>query len=294
MIQHELAVQLGQDVTIFQDVSTIHHGARFEAETQRAIEESSFFIPVLTPSFLRSQWCCREARMFMDRQDRLFDLHPDLPRTSRIFPIHFIDVSETDADDEEVRSRILELQWFDFTELRYSSFDTPEVRRRVSAFAGSICKLLRVRVEAIDAPPAPPPPPPRPRRPRPAAAAPPPTPPPPATTPAPPPEAPPGEPDSSGQMLVRAIGGTLAVFLLIAIVASATRTDYSYNNPARMPGPGDSSCSYNGVNCYDATDNAALYDIDNALVGSANSAWVTMNDVASNTGYYYGNATNGF
>lgn len=155
LIEGELQAQLGQKVHIFQDVSTISHGARWEEETRRALDNSTFFIPILTPSYLQSQWCCKEARIFLERQQRLFQTYPDLPQTSRIFPIHYIDVTEAEAADESIHETLKALQWFDFVEMRHLGLDPPEVRKSVSRFATSLCHLLRIRVEAAAPLPAP-------------------------------------------------------------------------------------------------------------------------------------------
>lgn len=211
LIRAELQQQYGRaQIQLFQDVSAISHGSRWEGEIRRALENSTFFIPILSPSFVQSEWCVQEFRIFQDRQQRLFEQYPDLPRTSRIFPIHYIDVTEVEGLDAEVDTALRELQWFDFREFRHSDFGAADVRRTVSAFVTSVRDLLRLRVEQADepaplpAPPAPPPPAPRAAPPTPAA------PPPPAY----PPLAPP-----AGVNRTLLIGGVaVALIVIVAVI----------------------------------------------------------------------------
>jgi hypothetical protein len=148
LILGELEMQLGQKVPVFKDTASIAHGARWEEQTVRTLGDSAFFIPVLTPNFLQSEWCCREVRLFLDRERRLLDLHPGLPRTSRIFPIHFVDVTDADTRDEGIRDTLMQLQHLNFQGMRFQDYSTdPRVRAEVSRFVTSIRDLLRIQVD---------------------------------------------------------------------------------------------------------------------------------------------------
>lgn len=155
LIRSELQQQYGREpIQLFQDISAISHGSRWEGEIRRALENSTFFIPILSPNFLQSEWCVQEVEIFRERQERLFDEYRDLPRTSRIFPIHYIDITGIEALNPDVDQSLRELQWFDFREHRHSDFAAAEVRRTVSSFATSVRDLLRIGVEQPDAPEA--------------------------------------------------------------------------------------------------------------------------------------------
>lgn len=217
LIRAELQQQYGREqIQLFQDVSAISHGSRWEGEIRRALDNSTFFIPILSPSFVQSEWCVQELRIFQDRQQRLFDRYPDLPRTSRIFPIHYIDVMEVEGLDPAVDASLRELQWFDFRDYRHSDFGGADVRRTVSNFVTSVRDLLRLRVEQAEAPQAAPP---RPAPPPPAATAPQPAPvhqpaparPAPAYPPAPAPAGP------NRTLLIGGIAATLVVILALIL-----------------------------------------------------------------------------
>src|SRR5580765_3853863 len=124
MVLSELQQQHGRDqIRIFQDANTIPHGAAWEKEIRAALGASTFFIPVITPNFIQSDWCCREVRLFLEREAELLALHPELPERSRIFPIHFIDIEDVVPADPVALEALLSLQWFDFRRLRHKSFD---------------------------------------------------------------------------------------------------------------------------------------------------------------------------
>ena len=58
-------------VHIFQDVAAIPPGADWEKQIHSAIGGASFFIPIMTPGFLQSEWCARELLAFRDREKAL-------------------------------------------------------------------------------------------------------------------------------------------------------------------------------------------------------------------------------
>ena len=157
LVEGYLERQTGETARIFQDTRAIEHGADWERETREALGRANFFIPVLTPNYLRSLWCCKEVRFFLDRQKQLFETYPDLPTRSRIFPILYTDIADVDSIQPEIRDTLASLQFFDFTELQFMPSKSPEVRRAVSGFAGDIRKLLQARVEAVEEPAKPPP-----------------------------------------------------------------------------------------------------------------------------------------
>jgi TPR repeat protein len=147
----ELQTQYGRDgIQLFQDVSTIPHGADWERITTGAIDQSTFFIPIVTPFYMQSRWCARETKMFEAREEAIFETYPDLSRDRRrIFPLLWIDVSEVEAVDEEAGAALKVAQWCDFSRLRHRNLDhDEEVLAKVAAFAKSIVDLLQFRVAA--------------------------------------------------------------------------------------------------------------------------------------------------
>lgn len=149
LLMAEIQQQYGRDrVQLFQDVSAIPHGAEWEREIRTSLGNSTFFIPIVTPNFLQSEWCCREVMIFFEREEQLFEIYPDLTRRRRIFPLQLIDITGIEPADERVLEGLEKLQWFDFRELRHSSQDHESVHRALSKFAASIRDVLQVKVRS--------------------------------------------------------------------------------------------------------------------------------------------------
>src|ERR1700716_2930638 len=67
-IHHELHIQLGCDLRLWQDTNAIPGGALWEGEIKRAIAEAVFFIPIVTPSAVASKHCRLELDAFLERE----------------------------------------------------------------------------------------------------------------------------------------------------------------------------------------------------------------------------------
>lgn len=145
----DLQQQYGRaPIRLFQDQTTIPHGAAWEREIRKAIGESIFFIPILTPNFIQSEWCSKEVELFLDREAELRAAYPNLPERSRIFPIVFIDIDGVDPDNPRVLAALQALQWFDFRRLRHRRYDEASVREAVADLAASVRDVLRFKVSA--------------------------------------------------------------------------------------------------------------------------------------------------
>lgn len=160
-LANEIQLQVGHPaVRIFQDAATISPGAAWEQTINEALAESSFFIPIITPGFLQSEWCTKELfrfRAIMEGRGR-----KDL-----IFPLHYQDVTRFGADlrsqafDPKVLTYLRSLQWVDFRQLQLRNAESEEVRQAEVRVAKAIVEALR-RDDTQQAPVFDPPPP-RPR-----------------------------------------------------------------------------------------------------------------------------------
>ena len=87
-IQRELGAQLGRtkrNFRLWQDQEAIAPGKDWEAEIMRAVEQSVFFIPIVTPRAVNSDYCKFEFSSFVARERAL-------ARGDLIFPILYISV----------------------------------------------------------------------------------------------------------------------------------------------------------------------------------------------------------
>src|ERR1700728_1245033 len=94
-IHSELRLQLGRDFRLWQDTAAIPDGSLWEDEIKRAIAESVFFIPIVTPAAAASPHCRHEFEAFLKREEAL-------GRSDLIFPLLYITV---DALSDERRWR---------------------------------------------------------------------------------------------------------------------------------------------------------------------------------------------
>ncbi|MEA3014862.1 MAG: hypothetical protein QOD42_3407 [Sphingomonadales bacterium] len=268
LVLAELETQIGGDVPVFKDTISIPHGVRWEALTTQALSDATFFIPILTPNFLQSEWCCKEVRLFLEREQELFAAYPDLPKRSRIFPIHYVDVEEdADTTDETVRDTLMQLQHFSFQRRRNLRYDEPEVRDFVSAFVTDIRNLLKARVEQPEAPApaaiavpnvakaAP-------KQPRPSSPAPSPPPPPPPAAIVPPPVPLGSDADARPDMFqidkrhIRIAAAILGVVVLAVLLIVVTAPRYVPINNAALFDP--CAVDANGSDCLSLTANGAV------------------------------------
>lgn len=153
LVKRELQLQFGRDdVRLFQDSETIPYGDEWEKRILAALNESTFFIPIITPSFIESEWCNREAQLFLERERVLLAQYPDLPRHSRIFPIDYRKIRNGLALKPDILAELGKRQWCDFRELRNEELAAKPVRAKVEEFAESICDLLFLEVETPPTP----------------------------------------------------------------------------------------------------------------------------------------------
>lgn len=147
-LANELQLIYGkQTITIFQDLAAIAPGAEWEKAIDDAINQATFFIPILTPAFVESEWCCREVSKFLMREAAINTAHPELEGRRRIFPIRYIDSRNAEMFDPAVFEALGRVQETDFQPLRRESDQSPLVRDKLVTLADALAALLQVRVQ---------------------------------------------------------------------------------------------------------------------------------------------------
>ena len=142
LLADELQQKVGRrsKVLIWQDAKAIPHGATWREEIHKGIDGSSFFIPIVTPAFLESEWCCYEVMRF-------HALEQQRGRNDLIFPLHYVDTDDfhpEEAHDPQVLTLLRARQMFDFRRLRVANYEGEDVARALDAFTDSIKGALRV------------------------------------------------------------------------------------------------------------------------------------------------------
>lgn len=132
-----IALQYGADIDLWQDIQAIPTGADWANSIQKSIGQTVFFMPIVTPRYLKSPNCHAEFQSFHHRM-------LELKRDDLIFPIHFVGVDQITAEDSVFGTDLDMLrrhQWIDFRSLRNADYQSPEVRRWADGLAESILKV---------------------------------------------------------------------------------------------------------------------------------------------------------
>lgn len=151
-LARELQQVYGREpVQLWQDVAAIPPGAEWEKAIDDAIAQSTYLIPIITPAFVESEFCCREVAKFFSREAEINAAHPELQGQRRIFPIVYIDAEDSDPFDPATVTQIKKLQFVDFRQLREDD-DPQQIRKAVVRLAGEIARLLKIKVTPAPTP----------------------------------------------------------------------------------------------------------------------------------------------
>jgi uncharacterized membrane protein YeaQ/YmgE (transglycosylase-associated protein family) len=134
-----IVLQYGTEVTLWQDISAIPYGADWAETIERTINQTTFFVPIVTPRFLKSTHCRDEFLAFRRQMQ-------NLNRNDLIFPIHYVGIDDVKPEETVFGEDLIALrrsQWIDFRPLLYADLKSPEVRRWAGDLAASVLKTLR-------------------------------------------------------------------------------------------------------------------------------------------------------
>jgi formylglycine-generating enzyme required for sulfatase activity len=138
-IQSELRLQLGRDFRLWQDTAAIPDGALWEDEIKRAVAESVFFIPIVTPSGVGSAHCKFEFQSFLERE-------LVLGRNDLIFPILYIRVAALESEAQWRQDDLLKIigsrQYTDWQKFRHRDVTSPEIAEKIEQFCRNILGAL--------------------------------------------------------------------------------------------------------------------------------------------------------
>jgi hypothetical protein len=139
-IHDELRLQLGRDVRLWQDTAAIPDGSLWADEITKAITESTFFIPIVTPSAVGSPHCHHEFDFFLKREKAL-------GRQNLVFPILYIRVPGLDDEQQRRENEVLKIifarQYVDWQKLRLRDLASTDVAERIEQFCRNIVDALR-------------------------------------------------------------------------------------------------------------------------------------------------------
>ncbi|MDR2086641.1 MAG: TIR domain-containing protein [Dysgonamonadaceae bacterium] len=136
----------GIDIPVFQYAENMKYGQILSDEIKRQMQESSFFIPIITPNYFMSQPCREEFEYYME----------SLKSTEcrRIFPIYFADIDDNVAalDNEAInlynRYRETQLYYCDLRKLQIDETNSDYIKT-IESFSKNICKFLHPLLQII-------------------------------------------------------------------------------------------------------------------------------------------------
>lgn len=141
-IQEELGALLGRsnsNFRIFQDKSAIAPGMLWEEKIRNAVEQSVFFIPIITPRAINSKYCKFEFEAFLERKRAL-------NRSNLVFPILYVPVpalaNEAQWRGHPVLSVIGQRQYVNWQTFRHTDVPTPAMLEGIGDFCVKVAGAL--------------------------------------------------------------------------------------------------------------------------------------------------------
>lgn len=130
----EYGLLTSADMKLFLDISAIEWGAALLPSIGQALAEISFFIPVVTPRYFKSEACRKELQDFYTSAE-------GLGLSELILPILYVDVPElhdSDPSDDQLINIIKDRKWFDWRGLRLTDRLSADYRAGVNQMADRI------------------------------------------------------------------------------------------------------------------------------------------------------------
>ena len=145
-LEAELCALSGDDWTVFQDVEHIDIGEQWRRRLEEGVGGSTFFLPILTPTYLKRPICRDELNQFLKKER-------ELERDDLVFPLLYLDTpSLTDKHTQASDPLAIVLaarKWDDWRELRVYGLKTAKVRLRLSALSRAILSASSRNAPAI-------------------------------------------------------------------------------------------------------------------------------------------------
>ncbi|MBV7701009.1 toll/interleukin-1 receptor domain-containing protein [Streptomyces sp. TRM70350] len=146
-IANEFEGITADEFDVFIDKKDIRWGDEWRKRIDSALTGSTFFMPIITPRFLKSEECRREILTFIGHAK-------SLGLQELLLPILYFDVPqlrEPDSSDEVV-ALIAERQYMDWTKLRLEDEDSPAYRKEVNRLAARLVEIIEQTAE-VEPPP---------------------------------------------------------------------------------------------------------------------------------------------
>ncbi|NUO84348.1 toll/interleukin-1 receptor domain-containing protein [candidate division KSB1 bacterium] len=126
----EMRIQSGNEFIIFQDRDDIAWGQLWKERIEESLDEVTFLIPIITPSYFKSPTCRFELERFLEREKKL-------NRNDLILPVYYVDCpvlnEETKRSSDKLAEVVAARQYVDWRELRFEAFTSPQAGLTMSS-----------------------------------------------------------------------------------------------------------------------------------------------------------------
>lgn len=134
-LEGEVRMQTGKAFPIFQDRNDLSWGQRWAERLEQSLNDVTFLIPVITPSFFESPACRSEFEIFL-KKEKLLGIN------RLILPIYYVTADQMDqrynSESDSVVSTLSERQWTDWREFRFKTFSDESVGSAMAKLGNSI------------------------------------------------------------------------------------------------------------------------------------------------------------
>jgi hypothetical protein len=148
-LRERYRIQTGEELELFVDREDIGWGEAWKRRINTAIAGTTFFIPVLTPSYFKSQACREEILTFASTAERL-------GLGELILSVYWVDVPDLENDpessDDEVIRIAAKYNWEDLRDAGLEDRDSAPYRKAVAKLAVELDKRAAVAQTIDDVP----------------------------------------------------------------------------------------------------------------------------------------------
>lgn len=127
---------------VFQDKQHLLDGSHFPEVLAAELQCADVFLALVSPAWLKSEWCRREFSLFTDDAT-------DSSRLHRILPVLWVDTPDMNPRSLDLVARTMaNISYSDWRDLRYESWEDSTNQRQLGKLAESAIALLKPAVGA--------------------------------------------------------------------------------------------------------------------------------------------------
>jgi hypothetical protein len=150
-LREQYRIQTAEDLELFVDRESIEWGAAWKERIDTAIAGTTFFISIITPSYIRSPECRRELLKFAREAEKL-------GLTQLLMSVHWVTVADletnAEASEDELIRLVAQYNWLDLRDERLEERDSSAYRKAVVALAKKLAERGELARQVADAPAA--------------------------------------------------------------------------------------------------------------------------------------------